>query len=400
MTSYRLRFLLGLVVALATSLAMAFMVNAFSGHWAGQISPWWYRFGLALQVAASGTLFWLGQSLVGRIRTLEQALVQPGNQILPALSKHAVAQKNPGSSNGDDEWQMLEQAFEVLLARIHAWLESMRDTHQGLAADRQSNLRLVADVKQRVETFTVQFSGIQRHLDQFNETLGEIAGRMQNLQKLALDTSDQVTQEVDGIVKSTDLLPSEVVPNMDHLEQKTHVLSENSLKIMEILTIIKNIAKKTNLLALNAAIEASRAGESGRGFAVVANEVRHLSATTADAAEKIGHTIEQTISITEGVVESIKENKESVRKVTDNVNESVSVLTGVPEITRGMKERIGRNYGLVQGIVQSINGEILPAMEKMSSEFTHINSALLHLQDGGRRLDTIEGKIGASLKKL
>ncbi|WP_200284096.1 methyl-accepting chemotaxis protein [Rhabdochromatium marinum] len=394
--------MLGLVVALVTSLAMAFMAHAFTDHWAGDVSPWWFRLCLVLQLLSIGTLFGLGISLVERIRLLEQSLSsQSKQQILPRFPHQPMgAQYSSADLNSRNEWLALEQAFEQLFTRLHHWLETLRDTHNGRATDRQSNLQLVADVQQRVESFSVQFSGIQQHLNQFNDTLGEIAGRMQNLQKLALDTSDEVTQEVDDIVKSTDLLPREVVPNMEQLEQKTHVLSENSMKIMEILTIIKEIAKKTNLLALNAAIEASRAGEYGKGFAVVANEVRNLSAITADAVEKIGHTIEQTISITENVIESIKENKDSVRDVTNNVNESVAVLTGVPEITRGMKERIGRNFGLVQGIVASINDDILPAMEKMSSEFSHVNEKLTHLHDGGRRLDSIEDEIGASLKKL
>ena len=40
-------------------------------------------------------------------------------------------------------------------------------------------------------------------------------------------------------------------------------------QIAQKITIIEEIARKTDLLALNAAVEAARAGEHGKGFAVV-----------------------------------------------------------------------------------------------------------------------------------
>ena len=54
-------------------------------------------------------------------------------------------------------------------------------------------------------------------------------------------------------------------------------LAERSRKIADIVTIVEEIAFKTNILALNAAVEAARAGETGKGFAVVAGEVRSLA---------------------------------------------------------------------------------------------------------------------------
>ncbi|WP_414637892.1 methyl-accepting chemotaxis protein [Aliidongia sp.] len=53
-------------------------------------------------------------------------------------------------------------------------------------------------------------------------------------------------------------------------------LAESAQKIGAIVSLINNIASRTNLLALNATIEAALAVDAGKGFALLAAEVRSL----------------------------------------------------------------------------------------------------------------------------
>ncbi len=111
--------------------------------------------------------------------------------------------------------------------------------------------------------------------------------------------SNAMTQhisEVDGVMRNLNR-------SMEDTVTEIQKLSENAQEISETMSMIKEIAERTNLLALNAAIEAARAGEYGKGFAVVADEVRKLAESTQDSAEDITEVIAQLNTS----VESIKQ---------------------------------------------------------------------------------------------
>lgn len=127
-------------------------------------------------------------------------------------------------------------------------------------------------------------------------------------------------------------------------------ISQISQKVVEITTVIDDIAFQTNLLALNAAVEAARAGEQGKGFAVVAEAVRTLAMRSSSSAKEIS--------------ELIARNTEGIQKTSDRAQSSDLALS---EIVTSVQK------------VFDLNSEIAQASQEQSRGLLSINSAVNEL---------------------
>jgi methyl-accepting chemotaxis protein len=113
-------------------------------------------------------------------------------------------------------------------------------------------------------------------------------------------------------------------------------INNSSLRIVDIITVIDDIAFQTNILALNAAVEAARAGDQGKGFAVVAIEVRNLAQRAANAAGEIKRLINDSV---ERVNDGGKLVANAGQTMTEIVNAIQSVTKIMAEISNASAEQ-------------------------------------------------------------
>ncbi len=148
-------------------------------------------------------------------------------------------------------------------------------------------------------------------LDQINSSISQNATSAKGTENIATNASVDAKQGGNAI--------SNIIAVMQSITNK--------------ISIIDDIAYKTNLLALNAAIEAARAGEQGKGFAVVASEIRKLAERSQIAAQEIGSMAEKSTNIsTEAekflnkIIPAISQTAELVHEIVHaSENQAVAV---------------------------------------------------------------------------
>ncbi len=124
-------------------------------------------------------------------------------------------------------------------------------------------------------------------------------------------------QEIVAQTEASSSMADGAVKKINNANQAILGLKENSEKIGEVVTMIKDIAEQTNLLALNATIEAARAGEAGKGFAVVASEVKDLASQTAKATEEIEEQVKTTQLASQQTASAISDVMEAIKGISD-----------------------------------------------------------------------------------
>ncbi|MDR1073844.1 MAG: methyl-accepting chemotaxis protein, partial [Treponema sp.] len=180
-------------------------------------------------------------------------------------------------------------------------------------------------------------------------------------------------------------------------------IARESEGLLEINTVMENIASQTNLLSMNAAIEAAHAGESGKGFAVVADEIRKLAENSGeqsktittvlkkikDSIDKISRSTESVLNKFEAIdwgVKTVSEQEENIRSAMEEqgvgskqILDAIGQLNDTTQMVKDGSTRMleGSEQVIHEGKnLELITQEIANGMNEMATGSEQINTAV------------------------
>ena len=236
-----------------------------------------------------------------------------------------------------DQVESLAEAMNRMQDSLRKIIGTVADTAGTLTGSAVSMRSASDQIHQRIDQQSQQTQQAATAMQEMSASIAEVSRHTQSAAETAKSAA-QTARDGGAIVKQMLGSMQEIATAVSETSETVGLLGNDSKRISQIVTVIDEIARKTNLLALNAAIEAARAGEQGRGFAVVAGEVRRLAESTAQATGEIGAMIGEIQDRTRIAIASMESG-------TDTVREGVVTTTQAGEALEkiiGMAERVDR----------------------------------------------------------
>jgi methyl-accepting chemotaxis protein len=226
------------------------------------------------------------------------------------------------------------QQMQGNLAGIIGTVVSTVGTLTGSAA----TMRTASDqIHRRIDQQSQQTQQAATAMQEMSASIAEVSRHTQSAAETARNAAE-TARDGGTIVKQVLGSMHSIATAVSDTSATVGLLGDDSRRISQIVTVIDEIARKTNLLALNAAIEAARAGDQGRGFAVVAGEVRRLAESTAQATGEIASMIQGIQDRTRTAIASMESGTGTVQQGVITTNQAGEAL----ERIIGMAERVDR----------------------------------------------------------
>ena len=301
-------------------------------------------------------------------------------------------------------------SISAIIILLVKQMRRMAESHRRLAAsqrqvvqqtlelrerdDRERRLRHEAELTRgvnaangRLQTYLTQLTGRISEIARQCELMNAVAVQARDGSEKAAASTSRASEHVAGVAGSAEAMAlagrdiaaetSQAVRSARTVNVQATTtgaaiasLTEATEAIDNIVTLIKQVAERTNLLALNATIEAARAGHAGRGFAVVAAEIKGLSRQTETATAEIRLQIE-----------AIQQASRSCRAAVGDIRQRIDGMSQISDRVFGLVDAQGQSADTVAGHIRVTAEEAAAASMAALAVRDAVLSAEAHAAD-------------------
>lgn len=271
-------------------------------------------------------------------------------------------------------------------------LGELKEDANSMVDDLNNIIGQIKDVAESIHIAAKELAqgntSLSHRTEQQAACLEQTAASMQELISIVQENSANA-KYASGLAVNASDTAGKGVTVMGQVVQMMAGINESSRKVVEITSVIDNIAFQTNILALNAAVEAARAGEQGRGFAVVAGEVRSLAQRAASAAGEIKSLIADSVEKVEDGSKLVTQAGKTMEEIANSIH-GVTVI--MSEISAASVEQTAGIEQVNQAIVQmddvtqqnaALVEQASAATELLEEQTQHLTVTIAHFKIEG-----------------
>ncbi len=348
-------------------------------------------------------------NLVDRVKSLlqnQEAIAQEQRQLRETLEKDIdlLIDEVEGAMNGDLTVRASLASMEMSTVAdiFNAIIDNLKDIAIQVKQSASQVSSSLSENEQSICLLAKQASG---EAEKTINTLGSVEQMSHSIEEVAKNASRAaaIADDAYSTVQESSSAMEQTVNSILNLRttvgetgKKMKRLGESSQKISQVVSLIEEIALKTNLLAINASVEASRAGEQGQGFRIVAEQVGALAEQSAAATKDIARVVAaiqaETQDVSEAMelgtaqvvdsthlVESTKQRLQQVLQRSQDINQ---LMKSISQATVSQAETSRNVTDLMQEMAQLSeqrslsSGELVLSMQTTARVATELESTV------------------------
>lgn len=257
------------------------------------------------------------------------------------------------NTRSKDEIGELSLSFNEMMEQITGLVDQtgqtalqVLDTAQDLGEASRKTAASAREIAAATEQIAAGAANLAQESERGNELTGQISDQThlfieanREMGESAYDvgaSSERGLQRLTELEQQTDLTGQKT----EALVARVQSLKDTTSSVQQVLEVMHNITKQTNILSLNATIEAARAGAAGKGFMVVADEIRGLAEQSRQSIEKVAGITNDIMTEMKDMIEALAEVTPLFGKQREAVKETGAIFQDVQQRMEGFIERL------------------------------------------------------------